>query len=115
MVLGKSGEDMAVRYLRRKRYRILARNFRSKLGEIDIVAQHVRTLVFCEVKLRLNEAFGQPFEAVTPHKQRRIRKVAELYMAIAVNPGEFDAVRFDVISILADGASFNINHIENAF
>ncbi|MBE0447599.1 MAG: YraN family protein [Actinobacteria bacterium] len=115
MSLGKSGEDLAIRYLRRKNYRIIKRNFRSRLGEIDIVAKQGRTLIFCEVKTRLNQAFGQPFEAVTPHKQRKIRKIAELYMSMAVKPEEFDSVRFDVISVLADGTSFNIKHIENAF
>lgn len=115
MTLGKSGEDLAVRYLRKKNYRIIERNFRSKIGEIDIIARHSRTLIFCEVKTRLNKAFGQPFEAVTPHKQRKIRKVADMYMAVAVDPKEFDSVRFDVISVLADGISLDVRHIENAF
>jgi len=115
MTIGRSGEDLAVHYLRKKNFRILRRNYRSKLGEIDIIAKHGRVLVFCEVKTRLNQAFGQPFESITPRKQGRIRKIAEMYMAVAVDVKEFDSVRFDVVSILAEGSSFKITHIENAF
>ncbi|MHB8842685.1 MAG: YraN family protein [Candidatus Aquicultor sp.] len=115
MALGQSGEDFAVRYLRRKNYRILQRNFRTKIGEIDIIASTGKTLIFCEVKTRLSKAYGHPIEAVTPSKQRTIRKVAEVYLAMAKDVSRFDSIRFDVISILSEGASLEVTHWENAF
>lgn len=116
MTLGRSGEDLAARYLNQKNYQIIERNFRSKLGEIDIIARQGKTLIFCEVKTRLNNAYGYPFEAVTMHKQNKIRKVAELYLIKARNEtGNYDSIRFDVISVVSAGRSVNIEHIENAF
>lgn len=115
MSLGKSGEDLAVRYLRRKKYRIIERNFRSRLGEIDIIACHDKTLVFCEVKTRTNKAYGHPFESVTAHKQKKIRQVAEVYLATSKALQRFHSVRFDVISVLSEGPSVDVVHIENAF
>lgn len=115
MALGQSGGDFAVRYLRRKNYRIIKRNFRTKIGEIDIIASTGKTLVFCEVKTRLSRAYGHPIEAVTPSKQQTIRKVAELYLAMAKDVSGFDSVRFDVISILSAGSSLEVTHLENAF
>ncbi|NCO66408.1 MAG: YraN family protein [Candidatus Aquicultor secundus] len=115
MALGQSGEEFAARYLRRKNYRILQRNFRTKIGEIDIIASTGKTLIFCEVKTRLSRAYGHPIEAVTPNKQRTIRKVAELYLAMAKDLSEFDSIRFDVISILSEGSSFEVMHWEEAF
>ncbi len=115
MVLWETGEDMAALHLKRKGYRVIKRNFRTKLGEIDIVAREGKTLVFCEVKTRIGQPYGHPIEAVTGSKQRRIRRVAELYLAALKNPNEFDSVRFDVISILSKGPTFKLEHIENAF
>lgn len=115
MSIGKAGEDVAVHYLKGKDYRIVKRNHRSKLGEIDIIAVTGRTLVFCEVKTRMNKAFGEPFEAVTAAKQRTIRNVAELYLATARSLAGLESIRFDVISLLAQGEGFQITHIEDAF
>ena len=77
--LGKLGEDFAVKFLLQKDYRILARNFRSRFGEIDIVAQKGDALVFVEVKTRWSKKFGGPFEAVTPWKIQKIKRTAEYY------------------------------------
>lgn len=115
MSLGKTGEDMATLYLKRKGYRIIKRNFRTKLGEIDIIAKDGMTLVFCEVKTRIGRSYGHPIEAVTKSKQRRIRKIAEIYLAMLKNPREFDSVRLDVISILSEDNNLELEHIENAF
>lgn len=113
MTLGKSGEDLAARYLIQKNYQIIERNFRSKLGEIDIIARQGKTLIFCEVKTRLSSSYGHPFEAVTTNKQNKIRKVAELYLVKAKNTlHNYDSIRFDVISVTA---AVNVEHIENAF
>lgn len=105
----KSEEEAACRYLAKKGFRIDDRNFRLKIGEIDIVASKGDLLVFCEVKSRSNANYGKPFEAVTTLKRARLRKVAEAYLAI--KKPSFKDARFDVISI--EGG--DIQHIENAF
>jgi putative endonuclease len=115
LALGKAGEDLAEKYLCRKNYEILKRNFRSKLGEIDIIARDGKTLVFCEVKTRVSTQYGQPFEAVTPRKQATIRAVAEMYLAVAKNPPNLNGIRFDVVSILSTNEGIKIRHFENAF
>jgi putative endonuclease len=66
--LGSKGEDLAVRFLEKKGYRILSRNFRTPVGEIDVIAEDRNTLVFIEVKTRTDDSFGHPFEAVTFRK-----------------------------------------------
>ncbi|MCL6472159.1 MAG: YraN family protein [Firmicutes bacterium] len=115
MGLGKTGEDMAALHLRRKGYHIIEQNFRTKLGEIDIVARHKKTLVFCEVKTRMGRLYGHPIEAVTVPKQRRIKKIADIYLARLKDLHKFDSIRFDVICVLAEGSTPKIEHIENAF
>lgn len=78
--LGCSGEDAACAELRRRGYSILARRYRTRAGEIDIVARDGRTLVFVEVKTRSGPAFGSGLEAVTPRKQAQVRKMAVDYL-----------------------------------
>jgi putative endonuclease len=95
---GQRGEDAAAAYLERSGFTIVERNWRSKAGEIDIVALDGETLVLCEVKTRRTIAKGSPEDAVTPTKQRRITRLAQAYIQ---NAGiEPVGVRFDVISIL---------------
>jgi putative endonuclease len=113
--VGRTGEAIAVAYLRRKKYAIVETRFRFLRGEIDIVARDRTTLVFVEVKMRTGRAFGRPEESVTPSKQRQIRKVAEGYLLLR-RPGDV-ACRFDVIAIRpADGgAGYAVEHFLNAF
>jgi putative endonuclease len=112
--LGLAGEEIACAYLRRKKYDILARRFRMFRGEIDIVARDGETLVFVEVKARADESFGRPEEAVTPGKQRQIRKIALGYV-VDHPPGEVDC-RFDVIAILfGEGNDYRLEHFKDAF
>lgn len=108
-VTGCGGEDMAYKYLISKGYKILARNFKTKIGEIDIIAKDKGVIVFVEVKTRKSDFFGLPREAVTPSKQRKIRMVATQYLKL--HGGLEQVCRFDVIDILAG----EINHIENCF
>ena len=75
--LGARGEELAVRYLKNRGYRILERNYRIKLGEIDIIARDRNTLVFVEVKARSSNRFGHPKSAITPQKQRKISMVSQ--------------------------------------
>ena len=96
--LGKSGEDLAARALEEKGYAILARRYRTRHGEIDIVAQDGETLVFVEVKARATAEFGTAAEAVTDWKRRRLRAMAVDYLARAQwtdRPCRFDVVAID--------------------
>jgi putative endonuclease len=112
--VGKTGEAIALRYLRRKKYAIVETRFRFLRGEIDIVARDRNTLVFVEVKMRTSRAFGRPEESVTSAKQLQIRKVAEGYL-LKNRLGDVDC-RFDVISIRPDDrAGYVVEHFENAF
>ena len=108
-VTGHGGEEKAVEYLKNKNYVILATNFKTKIGEIDIIAKEKDAIVFVEVKTRKNDMFGLPREAVTYHKQNKIRQVAVQYLKS--HGGLNQSCRFDVIDILAG----NITHIENCF
>ncbi|HEV2063314.1 MAG TPA: YraN family protein [Thermoanaerobaculia bacterium] len=110
--VGQEWEDAAARHLQHEGYRILARNYRTKAGEIDFVAEDGATLCFIEVKARRTPTFGSPAEAVTPEKQRRIWNAAQLYLRKArVRP----VCRFDVIAIDASGASARVNLLRGAF
>jgi putative endonuclease len=111
--LGERGEELAVRYLIKKKYRILARNWRDRGGEIDIIARDRGTLVFVEVKTRASDSFAQPVESVGYHKQDKLRHLAERYIA-RQDLADCQA-RFDVISIVDQGGKPRVEHLENAF
>ena len=99
-VVGDSGEDRAVEYLKNNGYRIVKRNFKNKLGEIDVIAYDKDILVFVEVKTRSSDMFGLPREAVNLQKQRKIRLVATSYIKAYKL---FDKIcRFDVVEVLPD-------------
>lgn len=110
--LAKKGENLAYQYLTAKGYKIISRNFRSKLGEIDLIALDQNTLVFIEVKTRISKEFGEPEEAVTKYKIRSIEKTGEFFKSKF--PHTPNLLRIDVISILlSDGNTPQIKHIEN--
>ncbi len=112
--LGRSGEEAAVCYLKKKKYQILERGFRFHRGEIDIIALDRGTLVFVEVKTRASDEFGQPEEAVTPAKQAQLRRLAEAYLAIKNLSGM--ACRFDILSLVAESdTSYRVQHFQDAF
>lgn len=112
-ILGIKGENLAVTFLKEKGYRIIARNYKTGIGEIDIIAQDGNTMVFIEVKTRADEMFGQPFEAVNRKKRYKMKNVALLYMK---RYGKNFPARFDVVSIFsrANGKK-EIEHIIDAF
>ena len=112
--LGQQGETLACRYLSHLGYRVLARNYRTKQGEIDIIAEERNSLVFVEVKTRRGHQCGHPFEAVTPAKCRQISKAALQYLAETGREGQ--AARFDVvaISIAGEGAPV-VELVKDAF
>lgn len=98
--LGRKGEDMACTILQMRGYRILERNYRTKSGEIDIIAMKDRVVVFCEVKTRIMGIFGDGREAVDQRKQMKIRKTADVFL---LNTGlSYDYCEFHVIEITAE-------------
>ena len=110
---GKQGESLAVWYLKKNGYKILEQNYRTKLGEIDIIAREKKTLVFVEVKSRRSIRFGSPKWAVTPKKQRTISMVALSYLK---NTKQTEAkARFDVVTITSNQDEPRIEIIKNAF
>lgn len=111
--LGQQGEEIAVRYLQKESYRIIARNFRTRYGELDIICLKNDVLVFVEVKTRRSKIYGSAEEALTNQKIEHIRKVALQYLAD--NHTKHKEIRFDVIAILMINNEPRLNHIEAAF
>jgi len=112
--LGNRGEKIAAKFLRKHAYQIVERNYRSLLGEIDIVAKEDENIVFVEVKTRRSTDFGLPEEALSYDKRRRLTRLALNYLAYHkiknVN------CRFDVVSVLMDEDKVkNVQLIKNAF
>ncbi|MDO4615225.1 MAG: YraN family protein [Lachnospiraceae bacterium] len=108
--IGKEYEEMAAVYLKENGYHLIERNFRCRAGEIDIIAQEGRYLVFAEVKYRSSDLQGGPLPAVSREKQRRISRAALWYLT-KKHLGEDTPCRFDVIGITPDG----IQIIRDAF
>lgn len=110
--LGRVGEDLAARHLRRHGYKILRRNFSApRGGEVDIVCRHGRELVFVEVKTRSTEEFGRPFDAVDRKKRRLIIRGAMKWLRMLEMPDI--TFRFDVVEVITDPPEVRI--LENAF
>lgn len=113
--LGKAGEALACNYLKKCGYHILARNYRTKMGEIDIVARDGACLVFVEVKTRQSYAYGLPEESVNNKKMHKLTRLAQLYIR---NKRLYDAeARFDIVSVLIPDrfGKKSIRLIKNAF
>lgn len=116
---GRLGEDLACETLARAGVRVLARNCRTRAGEIDVVCLDRGTLVFVEVKTMRSGARAGPERpelAVGPRKQLQVRRLARAWLAEASAP-RYEAIRFDVVGVLVDpaGSPIRIEHIENAF
>jgi putative endonuclease len=109
--LGAAGEERTASWYRAAGYEVVARNWRCREGEIDLICARGRTLVFCEVKTRSSLAYGHPAEAVTPTKQKRLRTLARIWLAEQDPPVRADAIRFDVAAVLPSG----VDVIEAAF
>ncbi len=110
---GKKSESLAVRHLKKNKYKILEKNYRTKAGEIDIIARDRDTLAFIEVKARRSDEYGHPKGAVTRQKQKKISLVAMQYLK---ETRQSDArARFDVVSIRFDRNRPEIEIIKNAF
>ena len=111
--LGIAGENAACAFLKRRGYRILDRNYRCSLGELDIIARKGGILVFCEVKARSGGEPEEALGAVDAERQGRMARAASHYLG-AKGGGE-GGCRFDVIALLKNGAAWKIMHVEDAF
>ena len=116
-ITGQCGEDVATGILKKKGYKILERNYKNKIGEIDIIAKYKDNLIFVEVKTRSTEKFGTPGEAVTYYKKQKIVNTAKMYMM--ENPTDLN-IRFDIVEVYGgfDGEHFlyeKSNHFEGVF
>jgi len=114
--LGQLGEDLAAQHLERLGYRIVARNHRTRHGELDIVAADGATLVFVEVKTR-RAGPGAPFDALHDRKRGQVRRMAAEYLAIVADRPRGRELRFDAIGVTIDarGALVALEHLEAAF
>ncbi len=107
--LGASGEEAVASWYQARGYEVVARNWRCREGELDLIVRHGRAFVFCEVKTRTTDAFGAPVEAVNRAKQERLRRLAARWLTEApLRPRE---IRFDVASVMGD----RIEVLEGAF
>ena len=109
--LGAAGEQRAAAWYRSHGYAVVARNWRCREGEIDLICAREGTLVICEVKTRSSLAYGHPAEAVTPTKQQRLRTLARIWLAAQDPPVRARAIRFDVAAVLPG----SVDVIEAAF
>ncbi len=110
---GRWGEWLALWWLRAKGLRLVARNWRCRLGELDLVMRDGPVLVFVEVKTRLSEEAGCPEEAVTEAKRRRLVRLAQAYLARLRGP--MPPCRFDVVAVSFKGRWPRLRHIAGAF
>lgn len=108
--LGGYGEDRAVEWLTARGYRLVERNWRCARGEVDVVAWHGRTLVFVEVKTRAGTTTGHPFEAITPTKTARLRRLVPMWFA-AHPEVHAVAIRLDAVAVHVDGDRFGVEHL----
>lgn len=107
---GKNGEKAAEKYLKKQGYRILKKNYRTRVGEIDLIAEHKNVLVFIEVKSRTRAVLEHPFMAVTPKKQKKIAQTASCFLA-ENKVGDRD-IRFDVVSVLPANENPNVLEVK---
>ena len=119
--LGALGERLACRHLAALGYEVLDRNFRTRYGEIDVVARTGRFLVFCEVKTRVTSGRSDPFSplaSVGPRKRRQVRRMAMEWLSDRGRPrAGGDSMRFDAIGVTVrpSGELVSLEHLENAF
>jgi len=116
--LGQLGERLAAEHLARSGFRIVERNYRTRWGELDIVAFDGTTLAFCEVKTRrLTAGAGSPFDALHRYKRARVRKMAGSWLIERTERPHAEVIRFDAIGVSFDptGALVSLEHLENAF
>jgi putative endonuclease len=115
--LGRVGERLAREHLERLGYRVVAANYRTRFGELDLIVCDDTWLVFVEVKTRRNEALESSIEAVSADKQRRVRRMAAAWLVEAIDRPRSRELRFDVVGVTVDRDSrlVRLDHLEAAF
>lgn len=111
--LGRTGEDAAAKMYGDSGFLVLERNYRCRGGEIDLVVRRGPLVVFCEVKTRRTDRWGEPAEAVGYAKQVRLRRLAAAWLADR-RPGSVE-IRFDVVSVIVRPGRVELRHIPDAF
>lgn len=116
-ILGKQGEELAARYLEKNGYRVVVRNFSSRLGEIDLIAEKKKELHFVEVKTRRDTHFVAPEEVVDWRKQDKMRKVAQFFLASSQSKFENHEMYLDVMAVIGptDKGDYTLRHLIGAF
>jgi putative endonuclease len=115
--LGRLGEDLALEHLERLGYRRIARNHRTRFGELDLIVCDETTIVFVEVKARRVDAAAAPLQSVPPRKQRQVRRMAAAWLVETADRPRARELRFDVIGVTVDrnGDLARLDHLEAAF
>ena len=108
-IVGRTGEQIAADHLEAAGYRIIDRNWRCRAGELDIVAERDRTVVFVEVKTRSGTGYGHPLESITAHKLVRLRRLAAAWCA---ENGPVAAIRLDAIAVVTAPGQTLVEHVE---
>ena len=112
-ILGREGERIAENYLKEKGYRLVERNYRCPMGELDLIALDRRVIVFIEVKTRSDFRFGAPTESVHPRKQRKMIQAALYFLSRHRLHGR--EARFDVVGVSLATGRPEVEHVQNAF
>ena len=115
--LGRRGEELAAAHFERLGYRILARNHRTRFGELDLVVANDRTLVFVEVKTRRAGAAASPWDRLDEHKQQQVRRMAAAFLSEVADRPHGLELRFDAVGVVFDarGRMVRLDHLEGAF
>ena len=113
---GAAAEDAALDYLRKQGLALVARNFRCRYGELDLIMRDETTLVFVEVRFRRSNAFGGAFASIDAAKQHKLTRTAECYLARqSRHTYVYDGCRFDAVAVRPAGRSFHFDWLPNAF
>ena len=110
--LGRKGEQLAADFLRENGYNVLSMNWQCGHLEVDVIAENDEFIVFCEVKTRSSTVMGNPEEFVTAQKQKNLIRAASRYLQMT---GKKKEVRFDIISVVANGEKYAVYHLPRAF
>lgn len=113
--VGKDGETLAEHFLKSQGYRVVERNWRCRLGEIDLIVQKDTGLYFVEVKTRMNDCYGSPLLAIDARKQRRLRRLAEIYLASHPSKHPLAEIGLSCLGIAYNDGKPNIDWLPNAF
>lgn len=114
LIFGKRGEDIATSFLEKNKYKIIAKNYKTRIGEVDVIARDREVFCFVEVRTRSSDSFCSPEETIDAKKKAQISKAALSF--IRAHQLEDRPARFDIVTILfREDGGFKVNHIKNAF